>query len=133
MKNLFRVLIVDDDQDEILLFKDSLQDLYPSVEVIYENDGHRILPLLEASSQHKLPDLILLDLNMPRIHGFEVLSWIKSQKEYQRIPTVIFSSSSSREDQKKSRQLGADDFMSKPNSVTGYNECIEALHSKWLS
>jgi CheY-like chemotaxis protein len=70
--------------------------------------------------QYPLPVLMLLDLNLPEIHGFEVLQWVRAHPVHGNLPVVIFSSSSRKEDRDRARELGATEFIAKPGSVTGY-------------
>lgn len=94
-----RIWIVDDDEDDQFLFEEAFKQLIPPVAVKLLSDGEELLPAL--SNSETLPDLILLDLNMPRLNGFEAIKWLRSQRSYQTLPIVVLSTSSSLEDQEK--------------------------------
>jgi DNA-binding response OmpR family regulator len=82
--------------------------------------------------QHPVPAVVLLDLNLPLVSGFEVLKWIRGRPELAVLPVVIFSSSTKPEDRVKSRELGANDFIEKPGSGMKFGEVAERLREKWL-
>ncbi len=78
-----------------------------------------------------MPKVVLLDLNLPRVSGFEVLEWIRKQLEFAGTPVVIFSASSREDDQVKAQKLGANEFVAKPSSGLRYGEVVEGL-KKWM-
>jgi CheY-like chemotaxis protein len=81
--------------------------------------------------QHPLPGIVLLDLNMPVVTGFEVLQWMKEDPQLTALPVVIFSSSTKGEDKAKARELGANEYLEKPHSVSKWGEVVERLRSVW--
>jgi len=84
-------------------------------------------------SQHPLPAVVLLDLNLPVIPGFDVLRWLRSRPELAGMPVVVFSSSTRDEDKAKARELGAKDFVGKPQTMGGFGEVVERVREKWLA
>lgn len=82
--------------------------------------------------QYPVPAVVLLDLNLPEVHGFEVLQWIRRHPLHQHLPVVVFSSSVREEDEGKARALGANDFVSKPNSPARFREVVQKLRRDWL-
>ena len=80
-----------------------------------------------------LPALLLLDLNMPHVTGFEVLSWIKTQPFLKRIPVITFSSSSLKKDVDKSYDLGTSSHVVKPVNAQDLEDIVRAIHKWWLS
>lgn len=82
---------------------------------------------------YPLPDLLLMDLNLPAISGFELLAWLRQQPRFQELPVVIFSSSARPEDMKRARELGAHDYLQKPTSGAHFGEIVEQLKQKWLT
>ena len=86
----------------------------------------------DAAHQHKLPELILLDLNLPRKSGLEVLKEIKQHPLWKRIPTIVLSSSSSQSDINKSYQFHANAYLSKPRELAQYQLIAQQLHSFWV-
>ena len=81
---------------------------------------------------YPFPGLLLMDLNLPAISGFELLGWLRQQPEMQKLPVVIFSSSAHEEDMQRARELGADDYLQKPRSGAQFVELVQALRQKWL-
>ena len=83
-------------------------------------------------TQHPAPQLVLLDLKLPHIPGFEVLQWIRSQASLATLPVIIFSSSVYEEDRGKAKALGANDFWTKPNSGLQFDATVAALRQTWF-
>ncbi len=83
-------------------------------------------------SRFPVPKLVLLDLNLPVLSGFEVLSWMRRQAGYETTPVVVFSSSSREEDKTRARELGANHYVEKPNSVRLFGTLVQSLKDNWL-
>jgi CheY-like chemotaxis protein len=124
-----RIWIVDDDEDDQYLFEGAFQQLIPPVRVKLLSDGEELLPALAACETR--PDLIILDLNMPRLNGFETLRWLRAQLTYQTLPVVILSTSSHLEDQEKALQLGANGFLTKPPTLDSILSMVGLLVQQW--
>lgn len=82
--------------------------------------------------EHPLPLVVLLDLNLPQVSGFEVLKWIRSHPDFAWLPVVVFSSSTRKDDQVKALELGANEFVSKPTSGLKFSEVVERLQENWV-
>jgi len=82
---------------------------------------------------HPLPALLLLDLKMPGMHGFEVLEWLVTRPKFKDLPVVVLSSSSDASDIQKALQLGARDYIVKPHSLDELVKVLQKLHERWLS
>lgn len=80
---------------------------------------------------HPLPHLILLDLRMPELSGFEVLEWIKERPELSSVPIVVLSSSCHPDDSVKAKALGAADFWQKPSNSLSYRKVLASLRNTW--
>ena len=80
-----------------------------------------------------LPGLLLMDLNLPAISGFELLGWLQQQPQLLHLRIVIFSSSARSEDIKRARELGAHDYLQKPTSGSQFVEIVQGLREKWLA
>jgi CheY-like chemotaxis protein len=104
-----KLLVVDDSETNLLLF-DSMFEHDERVEVILRYDG---VGIVDCCMEQK-PDLILLDLMMPEVDGFEVLKLLQENQELNHIPVVIISALEGQEDIKKAIELGAVDFIIKP-------------------
>lgn len=108
------VLIVDDDADDVEFFREALLEIYPQAKFYSASGAEEGLRLLQNTST--VPDYIFLDLNMPRMDGKTFLSTIKSDKKYNTIPVIIYTTSSNSDEIKTTRELGADYFLTKPTS-----------------
>lgn len=111
----FRIIIADDDDDDFLLIKEAFRELNLEHFLIRKSDGVQLLDyLLQVTKEHKaLPDLILLDINMPKMDGIEVLEKINTEKAYKTIPVIIYSTSNCPDQKEKCLRLGAQAFVTK--------------------
>ena len=116
------IVVVDDDPAQIIIFEECYEESGRKNELICVLGGDEFLTLAEEI-RHKrkaMPELVLLDVNMPKKNGFEVLKAIRGAEELREMPVIMFTSSDSEVDQERSRELRADGFMSKPTSVVDY-------------
>ena len=102
------------------------------------NDGQAAIDYLTGlgnyadREMHPLPALVLLDLNLPEVLGFEVLQWIRAHPTHRTLPVVIFSSSEREEDRARAGLLGANEFIKKPSSGLSFQELARKLKEQWL-
>ena len=102
-------------------------------------DGEQALEYLAGTgpfvdrARYPLPDLILLDINMPKKSGFEVLESIRQQPRFKSLPVLMFTSSSRAEDFQTALKLGADDCVVKPSTPSHLAELVKVLCDQWLS
>lgn len=126
MNPINTILIVDDDVDDQELLQEAIQSVDNTVRCLSAWNGEEALRLLQAANSH-LPDLIFLDLNMPRMNGKTFLAKIKQSDGLSHIPVVIYSTSKLEEDIEQTRQLGAARFITKPDSFEGIVWEVSAL------
>jgi CheY-like chemotaxis protein len=119
------ILLVDDDPDEHLLFADALKELRGAPRLVYSPDGHQLMQFLNGEKE--LPALIFLDLNMPRMNGFECLQEIRKSLKLNRIPVVIFSTTSQTQAIDTVYDQGANFYIRKPNTFALLKEVIERM------
>jgi CheY-like chemotaxis protein len=112
------ILIVDDDTDDAEMLQDALHYVDGSIHCIFTEDGFAALKLLENSTRDNLPDLIVLDMNMPRMDGKQCLKKIKASRALTDIPVIIYSTSKMEEDVLETREMGAMNFITKPNKFS---------------
>jgi CheY-like chemotaxis protein len=117
---------VDDDPDEHLLFQDALKELPNSPRLMYARDGQQLMQLLN-DEKVQLPAIIFLDLNMPRMTGFECLQEIRKSSKLTQIPVVIFSTTSQTQAIDKVYEQGANYYIRKPNTFAMLKEVIERM------
>ncbi|WP_276369334.1 response regulator [Chryseolinea sp. H1M3-3] len=123
--NNLTILLVEDDQDDVELMQDALQDNGVNFTMDIVRQGDKVLPYLKSCK--KFPNIILLDLNLPKMHGREVLSRIKLSEEFKHIPVAILTTSSSQSEKEFCLSAGATDFLTKPSTVEGFNKTIESI------
>lgn len=124
------VFLVDDDQDDLFLFTEALTSVDDSIKLYSANDGFDALNKLQATQPP--PDLIFLDLNMPRLNGIEFLSKVKASATLSDIPVIVYSTSDSNTHREKTFELGAVHYMVKQNSFKELcNELSVVLSGSW--
>lgn len=109
-----RFLLVDDDKDDTFLFGEVLAEVDPAIQFVTAGDGQEALEQLVVDEK-PLPDLIFMDLNMPRMDGKQCLFEIKQHEKLQHIPVMMYTTSSHSTDIEQSMQLGAVCFITKPS------------------
>jgi CheY-like chemotaxis protein len=116
MRNSLTFLLADDDADDASLFQDALMEVDDSIDFQYAKDGQETLELLKDESS-TLPDIIFLDLNMPRMDGKECLRNLKMDTELSRIPVIMYTTSSQAKDIEETMMSGALCFITKPSNM----------------
>lgn len=130
MHRPLHIVIADDDADDHLLVRQAIAEIM-NCEVRSVYNGQELLEYLRRQKKFKdvtsLPDFILLDLNMPLMNGFDVLSTISSDRELKKIPIYILSTSRMEHDRQRSGELGARGFYTKPILFHQLKEIIEEI------
>jgi two-component system, chemotaxis family, response regulator Rcp1 len=132
---VFRLLIVDDNPADAELLRQLLKTLKRPYEAYYAIDGLDALDFLYCRNTYvnaPPPNLILLDINMPRMDGHEVLARLKSDQELSIIPIIMLSTSSSPDDIRKAYQLHANCYVPKPTTVDRAQKLIQAVEAFWM-
>jgi DNA-binding response OmpR family regulator len=126
MKKL-RILLVEDDTDDVQLLQEAMQEnkIDCIMDVIMEGD--KVMPFLSAAIE--LPDIIVIDFNLPKIHGKEVLVSIRSTPAFAAIPLVVLTTSASPHDIKFAQENGANKFITKPSTIHGFNAAVKTIAS----
>lgn len=119
-----RLLLADDDNDDCDLFKDALDELPVTATFDRVHDGEQLMQFLNDMPDASLPDVLFLDLNMPRKNGFECLSDIKSDNKLKNIPVIIFSTSFDLDIVNLLYNNGASYYISKPNEFSNLKNVI---------
>lgn len=125
MKRPLDILLIEDDIDDVDLLKEALSDndVHYQMEVIMEGDKvHSYLKTVDT-----LPEIIVMDLNLPKTDGKEILSEIKSSSPYTNIPIVVLTTSSSKEDIDYCTRMGISKFITKPATIEGWNNTINSI------
>jgi CheY-like chemotaxis protein len=124
------VLIAEDDEEDVFLFKTVLSELNQDIIVTVATDGNVLMAFLKQATL--LPEMIFLDLNMPHKNGFECLTEIKGNAQWNSIKIVILSTSSQPQQIETAYKGGADLYLAKPVSYTHFKNMMEkCLNLNW--
>jgi two-component system response regulator len=112
-----KILIAEDDADDRVLASIAFQEINSHIDIGFVKDGQELIDnlQLEVKSNNRLPDLVLLDLNMPRKDGRIALQEIKSNPKLRNLDVIIFSTSAAEEDKRLTLKLGAKSYIVKPS------------------
>jgi chemotaxis family two-component system response regulator Rcp1 len=130
------VLLVEDSAGDVRLTREAMKDAKVHISLNVAKDGIEAMAILKHEGKYAnapRPDLILLDLNLPRKDGREVLKEIKEDDALKSIPVVILTTSSSKEDVHNSYQLHANCYITKPVALEGFLKVIQSIDNFWLS
>jgi two-component system, chemotaxis family, response regulator Rcp1 len=126
-----RILLVEDNEGDIILTKEALKEAKIKNEISVAMDGEQALQLLKSGAP--LPDLILLDINLPKVTGLEVLTAIKSDDQLKMIPVIMLTTSSAERDVVHSYANHANCFITKPVDLPRFMEVIKTIEDFWIS
>lgn len=129
MTTALKILLIEDDMIEIMKFNRVVKAMPIAHSIIEASNGEEGLKLLE--NKDELPDIILLDLNMPKINGIEFLSLLKKDAELQHIPTIILTTSSHQKDLIECYKLGVSGYILKPLKYEEYVYKIQTTLAYW--
>ena len=130
------VLLVEDDPGDVILTQEGLRASKLHINLHVVDNGEKALAFLHRTPPYEdapRPGLIILDLNLPRVNGMEVLREIKSNDELQTIPTVILTTSRAEEDVVRSYKLGANCYVSKPLNLDEFVKVVGSIESFWFT
>src|SRR5450432_3936419 len=131
-----KVLLVEDCPGDVRLAQEAFRDANNSVILLVASDGAEAMVFLRREGAHACaprPDLILLDLNLPKMDGREVLARIKEDASLKTIPTVILTTSEAEEDIVKSYQLQANCYLTKPVQLDAFESLVKSINDFWLT
>src|ERR1700724_4882899 len=130
------VLLVEDSPGDVRLTKEVFRDTNIDIHLHVAADGVEAMAFLRREGAHvraPRPDLILLDLNLPKMDGREVLAQIKKDESLKTIPTVILTTSDAEGDIAKSYQLHANCYLSKPVQLDAFEAIVKSINDFWLT
>jgi len=134
----FHVLIADDDEDDCMLIRQAIEEALPNVDTRFVDNGEELLQYLDhchtehRNSERRCPELILLDLHMPKMDGMEVLRRIRADDRHNSTPVVILSTSNDVHDINLSYKLGANSFFIKPLDFGDLIRMMAVLGTYWF-
>lgn len=132
------ILLIEDSPDDVFFMKRAfrLAGVHSNLQVV--DDGEKALEYLSGNgafverAQYPLPGLVLLDLRLPRVPGFEVLKWIRENSTFQCVPVVVLTSSKEDRDMQRAYALGANSFLVKPSDANELAEMVRTLCNYWF-
>ena len=125
-----KVILVEDNLADVELVKISVRELENPVELVHIGDGQELLIYFKTAVLSEIA-LILLDLNMPRVSGIDVLQHMQQDPNLKRVPVVMFTTSNSKSDIIKCYELGAKAFVCKPLDIFEFNNSIRSIVEFW--
>ncbi len=127
-----QILLVEDSPGDVRLTLEAFRTVDPSIQLHVANDGVEALEYLKHGGGRNRPDLILLDPNMPKMDGRQVLTHIKKDENLKTIPTVILTTSEAEGDIAKSYQLKANCYLNKPVELDAFENLVKSINDFWL-
>jgi chemotaxis family two-component system response regulator Rcp1 len=130
------VLLVEDSPGDVRLTQEAFRDANMTIRLHVATDGVQAMAFLRHEGTHvhaPRPDLILLDLNLPKMDGREVLAHIKADEDLKTIPTVILTTSDAESDIVKSYELQANCYLSKPVQLEAFESLVKSINDFWLT
>ncbi|MEA3356147.1 MAG: response regulator [Candidatus Bipolaricaulota bacterium] len=129
-----KILVVEDNPDDVTIIKRAMRKSELKSELYFANDGEEALNFLfheDKFEDSPRPDLILLDLNLPKIRGLEVLDRVKKDDRLRRIPVIVLTVSDAEEDMARAYDSGAASYMTKPVDSKDFEQLIKTVQDYW--
>ena len=133
------ILYAEDEENDIFFLQYALEEVRSPHELKAVPDGQKAIQYLAGEGdfadrkRHPFPSLVLLDINMPKKSGLEVLEWIRRQSKFKSLPVLMLTSSSRQEDMDRALKLGANDYLSKPAHPVELVRLVKSVQDRWLS
>jgi len=133
------ILAAEDEESDRLILELVFQQTSLPQPLVIVRDGQEAVDYLSGTgrfvdrSTYPLPALLILDLKMPRMNGFDVLAWLAAQPQLKALPAVVLSSSSDDSDIRKARELGAREYFVKPHNLADLIKIVQQMQAHWLS
>ena len=133
------ILIAEDSEGDLLMLRRAFSQAGLLIPLQAVSDGEEAVAYLKGEgrfanrAEHPLPDLLLLDLKMPRKNGFEVLEWLQGQPTLAKLRVVVLTGSDQIRDVNLAYKLGAASFLTKPVNFMEFKDTIQAMYNYWMS
>lgn len=129
---MFILMLIEDNEDDVFLTLRAVKKICPQCDIDVANDGQKGIDCIFDKECVKTIDLILLDLNLPKVNGLEILRRVKSDPAKAHIPVVILTSSSFEGDMKKAKEYGADMYVVKPLDPIEFRSKVKEILEYYL-
>ena len=126
------VVYVEDEPNDAFLMRIVLEKSGVDHPLIILENGQAAIDYFAGLGSEEVPCLLLLDLNLPRRSGLEVLQWLRKQPRFVRLPVVVFTSSEHERDRMRAQELGANDYIVKTASLEQLTSLVKMFHERWL-
>ena len=129
------MLLIEDNPGDVRLLQEAFRELKADIHLRVANDGAEGLHMMLNNPRPRMnwhPDLILLDLNLPKVSGHDVLAQLKSNPETCRIPIIVLTSSKAEADVRRAYESHANAYLKKPSTLDGLISAAERIKSFWL-
>ena len=130
-ENKYLVMVVEDDVDSYTILQEALKQNCPNADHRWAKDGEEALDYLSDQKNHR-PSVIFLDLNMPKIDGWECLEKIRTSEKLKHIPVIILTNSNNPADVTRAYRSGANNFVTKPSSYKELARFLQTFHAYWF-
>ena len=133
------VLIAEDNDNDIAMLRRAFHQASVTAPIQYLTDGEQTIAYLKGEGkfarrdEFPLPDLLLLDLKMPRKSGFDVLEWLRTQPSLAHLRVVVLTTSEELRDVNRAYALGAASFLTKPVNFVEFKDTIQAMYNYWVA
>lgn len=125
MEQPLRIFLIEDDMDDIELLQESLKDNNIQYTISIVREGDKVSSFLKECTV--LPHVIIMDFNLPKVHGKDILKTIKSFDGFKEIPLLVLTTSTAKDDIEYSYKMGANKYLTKPSSIKGFNDTVAAI------
>jgi chemotaxis family two-component system response regulator Rcp1 len=135
VKSLPQILLVDDNPADIVLMREALAESARQIQVSDVQDGEEALAFLRCLSHYQeacRPDLVILDINLPKKDGRAVLAEVKADRKLRSIPVIVFSTSCAKSEIARTYDLGANCYVSKPGNLKDYFSVVKSMEAFWF-
>src|SRR5258706_502401 len=132
------ILVAEDNPTDIFILKRAFLKAGIDPHISFVRDGQEVLDYLEGEKDfsdrkaHPFPELMLLDLKMPKLDGFDVLRWVRKQPGLNRLLVIVLTSSNQSKDVNRAYDLGANSYLVKPSRLDDFTDVVERLNDYWL-
>lgn len=135
LRSMLEVLLIEDNPGDVRLLEEAFRELGADIHMQVAKDGAEGLHMIFQTAQVKTgwhPDIILLDLNLPKVSGHDVLARIKANPQTCRIPVIILTSSRAEADVRRAYESHANAYLRKPSTLDGLMSAVQHLKSFWM-
>jgi CheY-like chemotaxis protein len=132
------ILVAEDNPTDVFILKRAFLKAGIDPHMFFVRDGQEAVDYLEGENDfsdrkaHPFPELMLLDLKMPKLDGFDVLKWVRKQPGLGRLLIIVLTSSNQAKDVNRAYDLGANSYLVKPSRLDDFIEVVEKLHGYWM-